>query len=496
MVSKVQTLAPTDGIKDPQVRAFCDSLANAWQLRNGNTGADDKERFITKQEWDFLAKNPNIRAIAGVGQEGASVNESGQPGTGTAPVGAGGAFVVPPWIQNLVDFLAAGITMIDFDEFRKAQSDMWTTIYRLTSDTGGSTAGLSLEITARTSSDNALATQLNKLWAEVGNENPANALVLMGAKVDVNPIAGVAQIFNQVQAAVTGANGQVYQAAGKSEFTAYVNADTADANASYTLQVQAQAGGVKAVTGMYLYADAGAGSPKSAVIFLTDQFAIYHDNVGTVSPFFVSKGTDNVSRVRINIAHIKDFIRSDIYVKQRLGWQIKQDGSAEFNGVSLFGKIYAGTTLLDRDSNQIIPGVASGAMSIDSTTGTDVKTSASLRFYGPNNHGSSDIPHRIRQGDNINVNLPTTVTCVGIADHYLSIWRRHNGVGGWQCLNTAVEPGNDYGAATVVWAGETPVSISSFWEFGVSCTANNSLPKNPAKIDLLSVSVFVTMTNI
>ena len=38
MSSKVGTLAPTDGIKDPQVRAFCDSLANVWQLRNGNIG--------------------------------------------------------------------------------------------------------------------------------------------------------------------------------------------------------------------------------------------------------------------------------------------------------------------------------------------------------------------------------------------------------------------------------------------------------------------------
>jgi hypothetical protein len=54
---KVGTLLPTFDIKDPQVRAFCDSLTNAWQLRNGNTGFDDKERFITKQEWDFLAKN-------------------------------------------------------------------------------------------------------------------------------------------------------------------------------------------------------------------------------------------------------------------------------------------------------------------------------------------------------------------------------------------------------------------------------------------------------
>jgi hypothetical protein len=126
---KINNLAPTDGITDPQVRAFCDSLANVWQLRNGNTGFDDSERFITKQEWDFIAKNPNIRAIAGIGQPGASTNEPGP--------GEGGGAPMPPWVQNLVDFLASGITLIDFATVRKTSNELWASIYALTSDMRG-----------------------------------------------------------------------------------------------------------------------------------------------------------------------------------------------------------------------------------------------------------------------------------------------------------------------------------------------------------------------
>ena len=508
MSSKVQTLAPTDGIKDPQVRAFCDSLANAWQLRNGNTGFDDKERFITKQEWDYLAKNPNIRAIAGVGQEGAMINEPGAPGTGTAPVGAGGAFVIPPWIQNLIDFLSSGITLIDFNEFKQSQGDLWQTIYRLTSQTGDSTAGLSLEITARTASDMALATQLNKLWAEVGNANPANALVLMGATVSVNPIAGTAVIFDSVQAAVSDANGNVYQAAGKAEFTAYVNADTAIANASYSLIVQAAANGRTAITGMSLTAQVVPGQPpQSAIVMFADNFLITN-KVGaplTETPFIVSGG-----KVRINLLYIGDYIRSDIFFepgfggyRDGFGWAINKSGDAQFYGLVTLAKVLSGSVLIDHDSKQPMATIATCAWFGALTSGTQTQTDASkLRFYFPGNHtsGSATIYNRVRKSSSAEggngVDLPTVVSFSGQADHWVTIWRRYNGTGPWEPLNVITAAGSGYAQINCEWVGTTRTGAGGYVEFGVSPTNAANVPGDPSKIDLRDFALTVTMGSI
>src|SRR5580765_5839226 len=125
-MSKVASLAPTFDIKDPHVRAFADSLSNAWQLRNGNIGADDSQRFITKQEWDLLAKNPAIAAVASIGQPGSSVPGVGGS-TSTPPPPT-----LPPGVQNAIDFLVSGITLIDFTTITKNNNELFASVYALT----------------------------------------------------------------------------------------------------------------------------------------------------------------------------------------------------------------------------------------------------------------------------------------------------------------------------------------------------------------------------
>lgn len=61
----VEQLPPTSGVSDPQVRQFLDALANAWSLRNGNTGYTDEERFITKGEFDNLAQKAFLGYVSG-----------------------------------------------------------------------------------------------------------------------------------------------------------------------------------------------------------------------------------------------------------------------------------------------------------------------------------------------------------------------------------------------------------------------------------------------
>lgn len=61
----VEQLPPTASIQDPAVRAYLDAFTNAWQLRNGNIGHDDRERFITKGEFEKLAGDAYRGYISG-----------------------------------------------------------------------------------------------------------------------------------------------------------------------------------------------------------------------------------------------------------------------------------------------------------------------------------------------------------------------------------------------------------------------------------------------
>jgi hypothetical protein len=729
---KVNTLAPTNGIQDPQVRAFCDSLANVWQLRNGNTGFDDKQRFITKEEWDLIAKNPNIRAIAGIGQPGSSTLEPGPGGGG----GGGGTPppAVPPWIQNLVDFLASGITLIDFASFRRTSNELFANYFALTSEmrneinningiistlqnditqintiehtstsasaqqllalkesvndpvtglpaataaiiqinnvsvnstsanakqtaalvatvndptTGNAantaaiiqinnvsatstsanarqlsglsaqtndpvtglpkavadiaavnnvsttstsanartvagmsaqvggyraeidainnvsatstsasarqlsgvqvfsglkarvfaqtapptsnasytlavgdlwidtdnnnqmfrwsgtawvdasdaristgSAGITTEANARIGADYALADQINRFWAELGG---TQALVLKGVSVSANPNAGTATEFTQVQTSLTQQDGQIRAAAGRSEFNTYVSQNDARASASYVLKVQAEAGGVKAITGMTLFSEVVPGQgPKSAVVFYADTFAVYHSTTGLVPPFAVSNGL-----VRMNIAYISDRIQSDSWIPKTYGWIIRQDGSAEFNGAVFLGKIYSGSVLLDRDSGQVIGSTAVGAWSSTLADGRNIVSDPNLIFYFPDMHSATDDPyHRIRSADANGISLPTTVQFMGIADHYISLWYFHPNYG-WRLLNVTATPSPDYGAVTCGWSGVLPGG-TGYWQFGAAAYNPNAAPPffNSSKTDLREFTLTVTMGNI
>jgi hypothetical protein len=168
-MSKVTQLAPTFDIKDPQVRAFCDSLANAWSLRNGSIGADDSQRFITKEEWDQIAQNPAIRAIAGIGQPG------GGEGTGQP---TGGGPNTPQLVTNLIDWLNSGITLIDFASVRKTGNELWAAIYALSNEVHSTAGGILTDAEALKNG----ITQINTVSS---TSTSANAQALFALKASV-----------------------------------------------------------------------------------------------------------------------------------------------------------------------------------------------------------------------------------------------------------------------------------------------------------------------
>jgi hypothetical protein len=228
---KTGTLAPTDGIKDPQVRAFCDALANAWHLRNGSIGHDDKERFITKQEWDFLAKNPNILAIIGIGQPGSSVSGDGSSGGGDSNT------------QNLINFLNSGITLIDFGKIREGGNKLWASIYALTtdvrnkiSDVNGILSGLQDDITQiNTIESTSTSKSAQTLFAVKEEMGDATAAI-----IEINNVSVTSTSANAKQTALTVARVDDNQAAIIQINT--VSADSTSANAQRLVGVSASIG--------------------------------------------------------------------------------------------------------------------------------------------------------------------------------------------------------------------------------------------------------------
>lgn len=77
---QVGPLPPTLGITDPHVRAFCDALASAWNVRNNGIGKDD-ERFVRKGEIADLATRAVIDTLSGAPN---AIVTSLQPGSGSA----------------------------------------------------------------------------------------------------------------------------------------------------------------------------------------------------------------------------------------------------------------------------------------------------------------------------------------------------------------------------------------------------------------------------
>lgn len=87
----VEQLPSTAAIQDPQVRAYLDSLTNAWALRNGDVG-DGNHRFVTKKEFNSLS----VEALHGF--------FSGGPGGGGSPAGR-----PPSQIGEVIESIAQSV---------------------------------------------------------------------------------------------------------------------------------------------------------------------------------------------------------------------------------------------------------------------------------------------------------------------------------------------------------------------------------------------------
>lgn len=245
---KITAIPPTDGIADPQARAWADALVNAWGVRNGTVGANTQERFITKKEFASLTGS----ALANIFAAGDALPAlSSEDGNGPATK-----------ITNaqLVNTLAKSIerSQLFIDLGTKIQ------VQTVTRTKGLFDAGITQERIIRISRDNILASAINRVWGYIGG---SSALIEDATFASVTPAAALATSWLQVQAAVTDPNtGLVSAAAIRSTYEAYVSAVDGKMNASYTVRAQIDTAGRTIVGGFGLMATSGAASSSGPEI--------------------------------------------------------------------------------------------------------------------------------------------------------------------------------------------------------------------------------------
>lgn len=264
---KITGLPSTDGITDPQTRAWADAFVNAWGVRNGTVGANSQERFITKKEFADLTGSTLANVFAaGTGLPALSSEDGNGPATKITNA-------------QLVNTLAKSI------EKSQLFIDLGTRIQvqTITKAKNFFGAEITQERTIRISRDNILAAAINRVWGYIGG---SSALIEDATFAAVTPAAALATSWLQVQAAVTDPNtGLVSSAAIRSTYEAYVSAVNSTMNASYTVRAQIDTGGRTIVGGFGLMATSGAGSAPGGEI----SFGVRADT------FFVSSTASTAS---------------------------------------------------------------------------------------------------------------------------------------------------------------------------------------------------------
>lgn len=304
---KVNPLPPTDGIKDPQTRAFADALISAWGVRNGTVGANDKERFITKKEFQSLTESSLANIFAG--GSGTSTSITGDGAT-NSPLVISNAKL----IENLTNSILKSKLFIDLGTQIRVTSLSQAQI--------AAGAGLTTEKTIRASKDNAMASAINTMWAAVGN---GGALIQDAQLAAATPVAALATKWLQVQAALTDPNtGLVSSAVIRSTYEAYVNDVNGQMNASYIVQAQISTGGRTLVGGFGLMATAGAGSPQGPTIAFgvradtffiagtADSLSLPEQLANTAVPFIVVTNTQTIDGL---VYEPGVYIKSAFFVK-------------------------------------------------------------------------------------------------------------------------------------------------------------------------------------
>lgn len=320
MSNRVQTLPPTLGIKDPEVRSFLDALANAWDHRNGITDKSSPDRFITAEEFKGLASQAVVETLgSAVGAIGAP--GSGGPGSVASVISTLSDEIKKSLLYQILGTPYGNINLSDLQQKINASVDQAAAFFtqerqaranadealtnQLTiqaSQIGQNQAAITAETQTRVNKDNAIASAVNNIWAAIGG---SNAVIQDGQLAQVNPSGAQATKWTQVQSEVIDPNtGRSKVASIRQDFSAFSDKVTGKFGSLYTVRAQITSSGRTIVGGFGLSALDGPGGPTIDFGVRADRFWVGSvDGSGDI-PFIVQDGKTYIKQAMIGAAYV------------------------------------------------------------------------------------------------------------------------------------------------------------------------------------------------
>lgn len=234
-------------------------------------------------------------------------------------------------------------------------------------------------------------------WAHFG-ENSAG--ILQAQKVAADAEKSVAELRTDVVAKF-----DEQEAAISEKMTAY--ADANGGSAIYTLKAGIKYGGTNYDAGMSVAVTINGSEVITRFAVNANQFVVASGSGNSVfSPFIIRNGQVLINQAFIGEgwienAMIGNFIQSNNYSPGRTGWSINKNGSAEFSGATVRGKLYASEGELNNvliNENCTILGTLNASringplMQSKSFSFVQSNTNASNTVYWDGTKGKGDVP--------------------------------------------------------------------------------------------------------
>lgn len=443
MSNRVQTLPPTLGVKDPEVRSFLDALANAWDHRNGITDKSSPDRFITAEEFKGLASQAVVETLgSALGTSTPGIGGGGGPGSVGEVISAISDEIKKSLLFQILGTPYANINLSDLQQKINLSVDKAAALFaqerqsRVTADEaltnqltiqasqiGQNLAAITAETQTRVNKDNAIAAAVNNIWAAIGGNN---AVIQDAALAQVTPSGSQATRWTQVQSEVIDPNtGQSRVASIRQDFSAFSDKVNNKFGSMYTVRAQVTSGGRTVVGGFGLSALDGPGGPTIDFGVRADTFWVAGLDGTADIPFIIKN-----NKVYMKTAFIEDLTVDTIKIKdQALTDHFYISG---FSGVGVTpGWTNAGTLSV------FVPSTVTSARVLISCTVNWLATN-------PSGGGSSLYAQIAVDGGaggyygSIGVSVPTnystavsTSTSVTLAPGWHTISLRHYGTGDW-----------------------------------------------------------------
>lgn len=222
-------------------------------------------------------------------------------------------------------------------------------------------------------------------WSDYGKNR---AGIIEARKIAVDATSALAQTEKDVAAKF-----QAQEAVIQEKFTAY--ADASGPSAIWTLKMGLNYNGTKYNAGISVAAVVNGTQVDTRFAVNANQFVVVSGSGSTLySPFIIKDGQVLINQAFIGQAWITnamigDYIESANYLAGQTGWHINKNGTAEFSGVTVRGKMYASEGELNNvtiNENCTIK----GTLSANRINGP-LMQAKSFSFYHKNTNASSVI---------------------------------------------------------------------------------------------------------